>query len=138
MILFFFISLSAAGAVEDGLVVLRLSFERHYNLFHPRGHTFVGHGLEAFLPLLVGEARVVEGALELAVGEYCTPGKIEFALNLHYHIDVVGRSHSLVEHRAIFYRIVVGIGRIDIGHHSHRLVGSFHVAPTFKPLVGRA
>ena len=59
--------------------LIRLGFclQRHDDGIHPLGHTLAGILLQLLLPLLVGEARHVDGLDELTIAEHSTTGEIE-------------------------------------------------------------
>ena len=79
---------------------------------------------------------LVDGLLELTVGEHGSTRQPEVAVDFHHHVDFVGGSHTFVEDGRI--GVVQGIGCIDVGHHSNRLVGALHALPSVEPLVGLA
>ena len=90
--------------------------------------------LQLLLPLLVGKTRLTYGLRELTIAEHGTTRQVQTAVKFHHYIDFVGTTHGLEEYRLV--GVVVGIGRIDIGHESHLAVGALHIAPAHEILVG--
>ena len=92
--------------------------------------------LQIVLPLLVVQSLLMDGARELAIAEHRTAHQVEIAANLYNNVDFIGLTHSGIEDA--FLGIVVGIGRIDIGHEGSVAVGTLHVVPAHEVLVGLA
>lgn len=122
-----------ARTIEELFIHLRHLIEGYDDALHPVGHTLAWILLQLLLPLLIGEARFVDGLDKFTVTQHGTASQIKIATDFHDDIDLISIAHSLEKNGLL--RIIVSIGGVDICHEGHLFVCTLHVAPTHKILV---
>ena len=79
---------------------------------------------------------MVYGLHKLAIAKYSTAGEIQITAYLYHYVNLVGIAYGFKQDG--FIRVVVGIGRVNIGNQSHLAVGTLNVGPVIELLTWHA